>query len=154
MRFPRVAVGLLALFLGVWSCAPVGEGNEAATASQDPPTLVLNITSSGEEDPHAVTMALQLAGHSLDAGRATVLFFNVKGAGTPTADFPDSLAFGDRPIKELLAEALDRGAEVHVCPHCMSALGVEAADLIPGARVTDSDALFAHLGEGTVVFTY
>jgi sulfur relay (sulfurtransferase) complex TusBCD TusD component (DsrE family) len=99
-------------------------------------------------------MALQLAGHSLDAGRTTVLFFNVRGVTTPTSAFPDDLAFGDRPIKELLSSLMERGAEVHVCPHCMAALAVVESDLLPGAQVTDRDALFGHMGSQTVVFSY
>ena len=125
-----------------------------AVQTADPATTLFNITSSGEEDPHSVTMALQLAGHSLDAGRATVLFFNVRGVTIPTGACSDSLSFGDRPIKELLLELMDRGAEVHVCPHCMAALEVVEADLLPGARVTNRDVLFGHMGDHTVVFTY
>jgi predicted peroxiredoxin len=115
--------------------------------------MFFNITS-GPEDPHPVTMALQLAGHALDDERPVVLFFNVRGVHVPTVQLPDTTAFGDRPIKELLTGLVERGAEVHVCPHCMAALGVEATDLIEGAQVTNRDMLFAHLQGNTAVFTY
>ncbi|MBD3337056.1 MAG: hypothetical protein GF355_16195 [Candidatus Eisenbacteria bacterium] len=54
-------------------------------ASSETPLLLLNITSGAEEDPHTVTMALQLAGHALDDGRDVALFFNVRGARVATA---------------------------------------------------------------------
>jgi predicted peroxiredoxin len=135
-------------------CTPPEGADGAPVQVAAPPTTILNITSSGEEDPHAVTMALQLAGHSLDAGRTTVLFFNVRGVTIPTVAFPETLSFGDRPIKELLTSLMERGAEVHVCPHCMAALEVSEADLLPGAQVTNREALFGHMGDHTVVFTY
>ena len=138
---------------GLWACT-TPEAAESPEVAPPPPTMVFNIISSGEEDPHPVTMALQLAGHSLDAGRTTVLFFNVRAVTTPTTAFPADVAFGDRPIKELLQDLMDRGAEVHVCPHCMAAMDVEEADLIPGARVTNRDLLFQHLTSNSVVFTY
>jgi len=147
---------VLPLFLAsaLWACSPGADAGNPPSVDADPPTLILNITSGGEENPHAVTMALQLAGHALDEGRTTVLFFNVRGVKTPTVQFPDSVAFRDRPIKELLLGLMDRGAEVHVCPHCMAALEVNAEDLLPGARVTDSGVLFGHMKTNTVVFTY
>ena len=148
----RTVLALLAL--GLLGCAP-GEGADASASPQlDPPTTILNITSGGEEDPHSVPMALQLAGHSLDAGRTTVLFFNVRGVTIPTLAFPDSVSFGDQPITVLLQNLVDRGVEVHVCPHCMDALGVTGSDLMPGAQVTDRESLFGHMGGNTVVFTY
>jgi predicted peroxiredoxin len=124
-----------------------------AAADFGKPILLLNVTS-GTEDAHSVTMALQLAGHALDDGRHLVLFFNVRGVEIPTRELSDSLAFKDRPIKELLSDLIDRGAEVHVCPHCMAALGVEADDLVKGAVVTDREKLFSRVGPNTSVFTY
>ena len=138
----------------VGGCTSSQASDDASAQASDPATTILSITSSGEEDPHAVTMALQLAGHSLDAGRMTVLFFNVRGVTTPTMAFPDSLSFGDRPMKELLSSLMERGAEVHVCPHCMAALDVVEGDLMPGAQVTNREVLFGHMGSHTVVFTY
>lgn len=135
--------------MAVGCAAPDASG----TASSAPQPMFFNITS-GPDDPHPVTMALQLAGHALDDGRDVLLFFNVRGVHIPTTQLSDTLAFGDRPIKELLADLMARGAEVHVCPHCMAALEVNETDLIEGAQVTTRDLLFAHLTGNTAVFTY
>ncbi len=135
--------------VAVGCAAPDASG----TASSAPQSMFFNITS-GPDDPHPVTMALQLAGHALDDGRDVLLFFNVRGVHIPTAQLSDTLAFGDRPIKELLADLMERGAVVHVCPHCMAALEVSETDLIEGAQVTTRDLLFAYLTGNTAVFTY
>ncbi len=150
----KPGVSAIVLFAVVLAgCAQSGQSSGAASESDGPTPIFFNITS-GPEDPHPVTMALQLAGHALDDQRSVVLFFNVRGVHIPTGELSDTLAFGDRPIKEMLAGLIGRGAEVHVCPHCMSALGVEETDLIDGAQVTTRDLLFAHLQGNTAVFTY
>jgi sulfur relay (sulfurtransferase) complex TusBCD TusD component (DsrE family) len=141
----------LLLLLGCAQPEPVGETLADFVVK---PTMLFNITSSPIDDPHAVTMALQLAGHALDDGRPVVLFFNVRGVTTATVTLPDDLAFHVEPIKTLLANLVDRGAEVQVCPHCMEALGVQASDLIAGAVVTDRETLFAKVTANTVVFSY
>jgi predicted peroxiredoxin len=125
-----------------------------ATSASEPVIMFFNITSGPDEDPHAVTMALQLAGHALDDGRPAVLFFNVRGVGVPQRNLAETLAFRDKPIKQLLRDLIARGAQVHVCPHCLAALDLKVDSLIEGAVVTDREKLFATLGENTVVFTY
>ena len=150
MNIAAIAIGVTLLA----ACATSDGQTTSDEPGSGPGTVLLNITSGPAEDAHSVTMALQLAGHALDAGRKAVLFFNVRGVEVPTFALPADLAFGDRPIKELLQSLIDRGAEVHVCPHCMRALQVEEEDLITGAQVTDRDKLFSHITENTVVFTY
>ena len=153
MRFKTGILGAAFLALSLVGCSQYASGGEAVDDSDTPTSMFFSITS-GPEDPHPVTMALQLAGHALDDQRSVVLFFNVRGVNVPTRQLPDTLAFGHTPIKELLVSLMERGAEVHVCPHCMEALGVEAGDLIDGAQVTDRELLFAHLKGNTSVFTY
>ncbi len=147
LRLLMVAVAVLAL-----GCAPGDTEREAAAGG--PRVVIFSITSSPTDDPHAVTMALQLAGHALDDGRVVVLFFNVRGVSVPTNRLAEDLVFHAKPIKQLLTDLIGRGAEVHVCPHCMMALGIEPGDLVGGAIVTDREKLFARIGPNTVVFSY
>jgi predicted peroxiredoxin len=144
---------VLGLFLAI-GCNQSGQEAVPVATKTESQVMLFNMTSGATEDPHAVTMALQLAGHALDDGREVVLFFNVRGVNVPTTALPADLAFKDKPIKQLLAQLIERGAEVHVCPHCLNALEVNADDLISGAVVTDRDKLFSKVGSNTVVFTY
>ena len=146
-----LGIGLMCVTLS--SCTQPGSSSNPETAASAPSTVFFNITS-GPDDPHPVTMALQLAGHALDDNRSVVLFFNVRGVQIPTNGLSDTLAFGDRPIKEMLASLIERGADVQVCPHCMAALGVDTTDLIAGAQVTNREMLFSHLNANTTVFSY
>ena len=150
MRAILIAIVCLTLGAGL-----VGIGTGVEKAVPQPQSIVLfNITSDGAHNPHPVTMALQLAGHALDDGREAVLFFNVSSVRVPTKSFPADLAFSAKPIAQLLADLAQRGADIHVCPHCMKALGVTAEDLIPEAKVTNREMLFAKIGPNTTVFTY
>jgi predicted peroxiredoxin len=139
----------IGLSLGGVGCA--AQQNAASHGAKS--TVLLNVIS-GREDPHPVTMALQLAGHALDDGRNVVLFFNVKGVSIPQRSLPATLAYHDQPIKSLLSDLVDRGATVLVCPACMQAEGVSADDLIDGAETASRAKVFDPLDAHAVVFTY
>ena len=107
------------------------------------------------DDPQAVDMALKLAGFSLDEGRHVVMYLNVKGVTIPSNALADDFAFQqNKPIKSQLADLIQRGVDVHVCPICMKALGVGESDLMEGAKVTTRPGLFANINANTAVFTY
>ncbi len=154
MRRPYQLIAAMIVTTCLTGCSPGGQEGTNVRTPASHPLILFNIMSSATEDPHAVTMAVQLAGHALDDGRDVVLFFNVRGVDIPTAAFPGDIAFRDEPIKHLLRSLSERGAEIHVCPHCMDAKGVDAEDLIPEALVTDREKLFSKITSNTVVFTY
>lgn len=148
----KIFLGLvlaLALAAGAWFFQ-----TSSVDAAEAKAVLVLNVTS-GAEDLHRVTMALQLAGHALDDGRDVLVFLNVRAPVFASKNCPDAMTFRQNPpIPQMLASLMERGAEVHVCPHCMKVMGVAEADLIPGAEVTDREKLFSHLGPNSHVFSY
>ncbi|MEZ6126930.1 MAG: DsrE family protein [Planctomycetaceae bacterium] len=118
-------------------------------------TVFLSVTSDAGDNPQAVDMAMKFAGFSLDEGRRVVMFFNVKGVTVPGTALSEDFAWQDnQPIRTQLAALIKRGVDVHVCPICMKALGVEEKDLMEGAKVTTRPSLFANINTGTVVFTY
>ena len=137
----------LLTLLAIAGCKSGGDGSD--------PVVFFNVTVDGESDPQRLDMAMKLAGFSLDEKRKVVMFFNVKGVHVPSKKFPADRKYGDnKPIQEQLKALIKRGADVHVCPICMKALGVEKDDLIEGAKVTTRPSLFANIGGNTAVFTY
>lgn len=142
-----VAVIVMVLIMG-WTWHGAG-ATEAAKKG-----LLFNVTS-GKEDLHAVTMAMQLANHALDDGREVTLFLNVRAPEFARKDLPESFAFHGNPaIKEMLTDLLSRGAKVLVCPHCAEVMGVKQADLLSGAELATRESLFGRLGSDVQVFTY
>jgi predicted peroxiredoxin len=149
MRTVGIVVGMAVLFsVGVvWPTAGVA-------AAKDSPDLVLNVTS-GQEDLHAVTMALQLAGHGLNAGREVTLFLNVRAPALARKDLSDKVAFhGNPPLQKMLTDLMARGARIIVCPACATVMGVSETDLLPGVKLATREALFDRLGPDAVVFSY
>ncbi len=123
--------------------------------SENGNVVFISITSDPAVNPQSVDMAMKFAGFSLDEGRDAVLFFNVKSVVCPKKDFADNVAFQENAsIKSQLADLIKRGADVHVCPICMKAVGIEAEDLVEGAKVTTRPSLFAKVGKGAFSMTY
>ena len=153
MKMGHILVTMLGMTV-LAGCAVEPKGNGAIEPSAtNRHTVVFNITS-GSDDSHPVTMAMQLAGHALDDGRNVVLFFNVKGVqvavkGVPLMGYRQTWLVADK-----LAELQKRGAVVLVCPHCMKVESIAADDLVDGVQVADRKKLFGHIGRDTVVFTY
>ncbi len=137
-------------------CLFAGGGLQVVRGDEpgDKPAIVLNVTS-GREDVHAVTMALQLAGHGLDDGRPVVVFLNVRAVDFARRDLSEAIAFdGNPPVKKMISALMGRGARVLVCPHCAKALGVGEDDIIDGAQMATRESLFGSLGAGAAVFSY
>jgi predicted peroxiredoxin len=120
----------------------------------DKGTLVINLTS-GKEDPHKATMAMQLAGHGLADGRKVVVFLNVRATDLASKQAPAAWVFGKNPpLPDMLKDLIKREAVVMVCPHCMEALGTKKEDLVDGAQVASRESLFGSLGSNCAVFSY
>ncbi|PIE17048.1 MAG: hypothetical protein CSA65_09845 [Proteobacteria bacterium] len=152
MKAPLILVSSFALALGISACAgPQKPATSAVTLGK--PTVLFSVIS-GTAKPHNVTMALQLANHALDAKRRVVLFFSVRGVQIPLQTLNSSLSFNAKPIKQLLADLIAKGAEVQVCPHCLQALKIDAKQLVKGAKVTTREMLLSTLGPNTNVFTF
>ena len=136
-------------------CQEPSSGSMASNNPTGPTTVFLSVVSDVTQDPQAIDMAMKFAGFALEEQRNVVLFFNVKGVEIPVKSLAADLAFAEGdPIKQQLEGLIKQGVEVHVCPICMKALGVEAGDLIDGAEVTTRAGLFSHIGSHTTVFTY
>lgn len=154
MIWIRNCLGLTLLSLAC-GCSSTTSSMTGPPAAQEQPIVLLSVTSDASQQSQSVDMAMKLAGFSLDEGRRVVMFFNVQGVTLPTHSFPDDLAFQQNsPLKEQLAKLIERGVDVHVCPICMKALGVEETDVMEGAKVTTRPSLFANIGANTAVFTY
>ncbi len=148
IKFIAAAGAVLVILAGIALLRP------DATTAAEKGALLINLTAGGE-DLHKATMALQLANHAIDDGREVVLFLNVRAPVFASQDCPRGLSFGPNPpVSEMLAKLIGRGAKVHVCPHCMEAVGLTAGDLVDGAIVTNREKLFANLRAGTYTFSY
>ena len=132
----------------------LSERSAIAQQSAAKGTILFNVTS-GQNDLHAATMAMQLAGHSLDDGRDVIIFLNVRAPVFASKKVEGELSFHGNPdVPTMLKDLMKRGAKVLVCPHCMDAMDVTEADLIAGAKPATRESLLGPLGPNAVVFSY
>lgn len=149
-KYAVILFALTGFLLGCNSRRVLPNGVDAG-----PGPVLISITSDMESNPQSVDMAMRFAGFALDEKRDVLMFFNVKGATVPSTKLPEGAAFQQgEPIRKQLADLIQRGAKVHVCPVCMKALDVGETDLVEGAQVTTRGQLFAAITRGTCVFTY
>ncbi len=100
--------------------------------------LFINLTS---DDPHRVNMALSFGMKQLDRGHPLTIFLNDKAVYVGSRANADKFAEQQATIAALL----EKGAAVFICPMCMEHYGVEQADLIPGLKISNPDAIGEYL---------
>ncbi|MDP2877358.1 MAG: DsrE family protein [Holophaga sp.] len=120
---------LIALF----ACGLLLAQTPAPTAPKAPATsLFINLTT---DEPHRANMGIGFGGNQLKRGHGLTIFLNdravVLGSTKHTARFPEQ--------QKQLAELLKQGATVYCCPMCMKHYKVDAAELLPGIRVSNPE---------------
>ena len=77
----------------------------------------------------------------LDRGHPLTVFLNDKGVYVGSA--ANASKFTEQ--QTTIAALLKSGAVVFICPMCMEHYGIKQADLIPGLKVSDPDAIGEYL---------
>lgn len=148
------AVGFVLVFAAIaaasGACASTGASDSGAGGK---PVLVINMTS-GPANLHSAWMGLSLARHGLADGRDVIVFMNVAAPPLASDRIPGSVTFGSESIRDVLAEIIEGGGKVIVCPSCMELTGVKDSELLPGVELADRDKLFGSLNPNSVVFSY
>jgi predicted peroxiredoxin len=116
--------------------------------------VVVNL-SSGPEEPEAVTVAFVVADSALSSGRELVIFLTRDAVRLALEGEAAKIAVpGYRPLAELFDAVATGGGELHCCTPCFKSRGLDAAGLVPNARVSGAMNLFAWMGEGAAVFSF
>lgn len=118
----------------------------AIAGATDP--LFVNATT---DDPHRAKMALVFSKGQLERKHPVAIFLNDRavmiGSRANAARFKEQ--------QELLKALVDAGATVLICPMCMAHYGVTEADLMPGIKVGNPEAVGSALfGDKTKTLTW
>jgi predicted peroxiredoxin len=114
---------LLAALLGAAASAVAADEPNAQGAP-----LFINLLT---DDPHRAKMALSFGKNQLALGHPLTVFLNDRGVFIAAKQGAER--FGLHQTK--LAELVDAGAKIIVCPMCMKHYGVAKADLLEGLQV-------------------
>lgn len=96
-------------------------------------SLFVNLTS---DEAHRTLMAVQFSTKMHLKGHSLTIYLNDKGvklaskANTQYAEF-----------QAKLAEAIQKGATVYICPMCMQEYSIEGATLVEGIKVGNANLL-------------
>ena len=98
------------------------------------------------DDLHSASMGMSLARMLQRKGASVTVFLDREGVRLADEDMPKTLGWGRKadPVRAILADFVKAGGSVVLCPHCAEMAGVEADDLVEGARI-GSDADVAEL---------
>lgn len=109
-------------------------------AAAAPSSLFVNMTS---DESHRANMAIGFGRNQLLRGHGLTVFLNDRGVRV--ASKQHAAAYADH--QKMLAELVEKGATILVCPMCMKQYGVKTADLLPGLKVSTPEltgaAIFA-----------
>lgn len=127
-----VKVLLIALVVVALGVAIVALTSPSRAATVDP--LFINLTS---DDGHRVNMALSFGGKQLERGHALTIFLNDRAVLVGSKVNAEKFA----EQQKTLAALLDKGAVIFICPMCMQHYSVVEADILPGLKVSNPDAI-------------
>jgi sulfur relay (sulfurtransferase) complex TusBCD TusD component (DsrE family) len=107
-------------------------------AAEGPGSLFVNLTS---DDDHRANMAITFSKGQLERGHPVTIFLNDRGVFVGTKSNTEKF----KGQQQALAELMAKDAVVIVCPFCAKHYGIDAADLIEGAKVGNPDLTGSYL---------
>ena len=139
-------ISLVALFL-------FSVSSLVSASADEKKTIFYNVTT---DEAWAAGMALGQAGKALDVGYKVVIFLNVRGVFIASkAVSTDINGASGKSLQDMLKAALDKGAQVIICPMCMGKIGLTMDDLIEGVIKGGPDVtLKAMTADDTVVISF
>lgn len=128
----------LVMLLALLACSALPALAQEQASEQAP--LFINLIT---DDPHRAHMALAFGRNQLALGHPLTVFLNDRGVFIAAEQGGERFGLH----QGMLAELVEAGAKVIVCPMCMKHYGVTEADLLDGLQVGKPEltggALFA-----------
>jgi predicted peroxiredoxin len=149
------AIGVIAaVAIFVVACGSDDDNGGSATATPQARELVVNLTA-GTDDPHRASLALTMADAALKEGHKVAVFLNVDGVELAVRDLSEDVQYWEfPPVREMLADVIEGGATVLVCPICVNEAGIPSNQLLDGVVLATPVELFPYFDRGAVVISY
>jgi predicted peroxiredoxin len=120
-----------------------------------PSKAVISLTT-GLEDPEKVAVAFLVAVGAAEAGRPTLMFLAKEAVRLAVNDMAVGVACDGCPsLPDLVKRYEAAGGGYYVCPICFDAKKLDGSDLITGAELQGTVALWGWIGdEAAITFSY
>jgi predicted peroxiredoxin len=117
--------------------------------------VVINL-ATGLEDAERVTVAFLVGGAALEKGKQVAMFLTKEAVRLALPGYGEAVACeGCPPLPRLLAQYVDGGGELLVCPICFTARKLDDAQLVDNARLAGATPLWDWVGDDdAAVFSY
>lgn len=102
------------------------------------------IIAYAKDNIDKATIGFTLINAALEAGHKVRVVLTSEGVRLTIKGYSDDIHNGEpfKPLKQLIEEALQKGAEINVCTPCMKKRGLQEKDMIPGVRfITGADLI-------------
>jgi predicted peroxiredoxin len=111
--------------------------------------------TTGLEDAERVTVALLVAVGAAESGRDTLMFLTKEAVRLAVDSTATGVACeGCPPLQDLMSRFDAAGGQLLVCPICFNAKRLDAAALVPGARLGGTVQLWEWIDDGATTFSY
>jgi len=140
-----LTVAALLVALGALSPTP--------TLAQEAEKNVVVHIGQYSNDLHSATMGVSLAHKMQEAGAQVTIFVDREAVRMGEQGQP-LLTYGDSDLDALLANYLDGGGSVLVCPHCAELGGVESGELRSGFAMGTTESITALFMNADTVISY
>lgn len=117
--------------------------------------VLINL-ATGLEDAERVTVAFLVAGAAIERGSEVAMFLTKEAVRLAIPGHAEATACeGCPPLERLFGQFADGGGLLLVCPICVSARKMDAADFVDHARLAGATPMWEWLGdEPGTVFSY
>jgi predicted peroxiredoxin len=121
----------------------------------DKAKVVINL-ATGLDDGERVTVALLVGGAALEQGKQVTMFLTKEAVRLALPGYAEAIACdGCPPIARLLAQFVDGGGQLLVCPVCFNARKLNENELVANARLGGATPLWEWIGDDhAAVFSY
>ena len=107
------------------------------------------IVAYAKDNIDKATVGFTLVNAALDSGHKVRVALASEGVRLTVKGYSDGIDSGApfKPLKQLIEEALAKGAEINVCTPCMKKRGLEEKNMIPGVHFIAGPELIAILDQ-------
>ncbi len=108
-----------------------------------------------KDNTDRATVAFVVANAALGSEKETVVFLTTEGVHLSQRGYADDVhEDGFLPLKELMDNFAEAEGTILVCAPCFRKRGLDADNLVDGARIVGGAVLVEFLSDGTPCITY
>ncbi len=117
-------------------------------------TLMIHATHA-QDDPERATLAFIVGNVAASADQEVVVLLTIEGVWLAKRGYADGIhKEGFQPLADVMRSFLENGGQIWACGTCTKPRGIDASDLIPGARIVTAANVVECLATGAASLSF